>query len=73
MIILGFIGLFVAGFTIGVATAATVNQARLRAGDEYKMHIARALEQGRHEGREEMRGELTPPEIDPEIYRFGGY
>ena len=39
-----------------------MNQARLRAGTAYNMAITRALEQGRHEGREEMRSELTPPE-----------
>ena len=62
MIVLGFIGVFVAGLLIGGATASVMNQARLRAGTAYNMAITRALEQGRHEGREEMRSELTPPE-----------
>lgn len=68
MIVLGFIGVFVAGLLIGGATASVMNQARLRAGTAYNMAITRALEQGRHEGREEMRSELTPPKA----YGFDG-
>lgn len=68
MIVLGFIGVFVAGLLIGGATASVINQARLRAGTAYNMAITRALEQGRHEGREEMRSELAPPKA----YGFDG-
>lgn len=63
MIVLGFIGAFVAGLIIGGATISVLNQARLRAGTAYQMAVERAKEQGRREGREEMRGELTPPEF----------
>ena len=61
MIVLAFIGVFVAGGVIGYFVSDTVHVRRLRASMVMARAQAQAESQGRIQGYNEAKSELLPP------------
>lgn len=65
MIVLGMIGLFVAGGLVGFAVNQVIWETRLRNGKEYQKRLTKAYESGKRDAREAVaahRTSLTPPD-----------